>query len=497
MDGSTLEETQSETKLYEEPKYIVFESCLTELFKTCRECFQPCRCSFTTSGTLVTVLAECHQGHTFQWTSQPHIGKKAAGNALLSAALLYSGSSPTCTLRMLRQMRVQVLTDRQYYRYQGAYLFPTVNKVYKQQQEGLLEDLGTDPTSLASDGRCDSPGHSAKFLTYSFYSDRLNKIIHFEQVQVKESTEVQASSHMEKEGLVRGLKFMEDNHVHVASLTTDRHPATKKYMRTAKPGIKHYFDVWHVSKGIKKKLSASSNTVATRDLKQWIPATVNHIYWCAAVSGGDGDLLAAMWKSSVNHVANIHEGHDPSYPRCLHKPNQESAWLQPGSVAHAKFKAIVTAPLLLKDIPQLSPATQTYGLESFHSVLNNFAPKSTAFSPEGMLERTSLAILHFNENSCRKQAQTLTAEERWKLKVPKGRGGHIIACPVKEDATFSYVDILLDETLLRCSSLPSFKAALEEATPLATPPMTSDTYPRQRREDIIEARKSRFVQHPQ
>ncbi|XP_064463429.1 uncharacterized protein LOC135374375 [Ornithodoros turicata] len=242
-------ETQSETKLYEEPKYIVFESCLTELFKTCRECFQPCRCSFTTSGTLVTVLAECHQGHTFQWTSQPHIGKKAAGNALLSAALLYSGSSPTCTLRMLRQMRVQVLTDRQYYRYQGAYLFPTVNKVYKQQQQGLLEDLGTDPTSLASDGRCDSPGHSAKFLTYSFYSDRLNKIIHFEQVQVKESTEVQASSHMEKEGLVRGLKFMEDNHVHVASLTTDRHPATKKYMRTAKPGIKHYFDVWHVSKG--------------------------------------------------------------------------------------------------------------------------------------------------------------------------------------------------------------------------------------------------------
>lgn len=56
------------------------------------------------------------------------------------------------------------------------------------------------------------------------------------------------------------------------------------------------------------------------------------MYWCAAVSGGDGDLLAAMWKSSVNHVADIHEGHDPSYPRCLHYPNQESAWLQPGTV---------------------------------------------------------------------------------------------------------------------------------------------------------------------
>lgn len=55
---------------------------------------------------------------------------------------------------------------------------------------------------------------------------------------------------MEKEGLVRGLKFLGENGINIASLTTDRHPATKKYMRTMKPGIKHYFDVWHVSKGM-------------------------------------------------------------------------------------------------------------------------------------------------------------------------------------------------------------------------------------------------------
>lgn len=59
-------------------------------------------------------------------------------------------------------------------------------QAYETQQGELLKSLGTDPTSLASDGRCDSPGHSAKYMTYSFYSDSLNKIIHFEQVQVKE-----------------------------------------------------------------------------------------------------------------------------------------------------------------------------------------------------------------------------------------------------------------------------------------------------------------------
>ncbi|KAG0436251.1 hypothetical protein HPB47_018053, partial [Ixodes persulcatus] len=37
---------------------------------------------------------------------------------------------------------------------------------------------------LAGDGRCDSPGYSAKYCTYSFYCNALQKIVHTEQVQV-------------------------------------------------------------------------------------------------------------------------------------------------------------------------------------------------------------------------------------------------------------------------------------------------------------------------
>lgn len=57
------------------------------------------------------------------------------------------------------------------------------------------------------------------------------------------------------------------------------------------------------------------------------------------------------------------------------------------SPAYKQMECIVTAPLLLKDIRQLSPSVQTYSLESFHSVLNGFAPKSTAFTYEGMKAR--------------------------------------------------------------------------------------------------------------
>ena len=54
---------------------------------------------------------------------------------------------------------------------------------------------------------------------------------------------------MEKEGLVRVLKFLEDHGLRVEVLVTDRHTQISKWVRENRPEIKHYFDVWHVAKG--------------------------------------------------------------------------------------------------------------------------------------------------------------------------------------------------------------------------------------------------------
>ncbi|CAN7976609.1 unnamed protein product, partial [Ixodes persulcatus] len=89
----------------------------------------------------------------------------------------------------------------------------------------------------------------------------------------------------------------------------------------------------------------------------------------------------------------------------------------------------------LKDLRQLSPDTQTFSLKSFHNVLNEFAPKSTEFSSEGMLARTRLAALHFNENAEREQAITKDGDHKWKVKTPKARKGHHVVCPVKTEIT--------------------------------------------------------------
>ena len=55
-----------------------------------------------------------------------------------------------------------------------------------------------------------------------------------------------------------------------------------------------------------------------------------------------------------------------------------------GSKAFEQISDIMSNKHLITDIKQLSPLKQTSSLESYHSVLNHFAPKLLAFSYVGM-----------------------------------------------------------------------------------------------------------------
>lgn len=53
---------------------------------------------------------------------------------------------------------------------------------------------------------------------------------------------------MEKEGLIRCVKFFEECGLSIDSLITDRHPAVQKWVRENLTDTNHYYDVWHVAK---------------------------------------------------------------------------------------------------------------------------------------------------------------------------------------------------------------------------------------------------------
>jgi len=69
-------------------------------------------------------------------------------------------------------------------------------------------------------------------------------------LNLQQSNEVEGSYHMEKERLHHCMKFLQGHNLTIDVLVTDRHKQINKWLQEAHPDIKHYFDTWHVAKGI-------------------------------------------------------------------------------------------------------------------------------------------------------------------------------------------------------------------------------------------------------
>ncbi|XP_071145418.1 uncharacterized protein [Mytilus edulis] len=289
---------------------------------------------------------------------------------------------------------MQTISSRTYNRLQTLYISPSASMAWDAEQTALLTDLYDKEVIVGGDTRCDSPGYSAKYGSYTMMDLESSKILDFQLVQCNE---VKGSAHMELEGLKRSIRYLENMmHIKIKDLVTDRHSSIKKFMRTEQDRTNHLFDVWHVAKGISKKLEAAAKKSGSKDIRPWIKSIVNHIYWISSSSGTNGDLKLAKWRSIVNHISSKHE----------HTLSKIC-----GSVPYKRLKDIVESRYLMVDVPKLSPVYQTYSLEVFHSLVNHFCPKSTHFFYPTMLARLSIAALHYNDNSGRHQATTKTGEQ--------------------------------------------------------------------------------------
>lgn len=279
------------------------------------------------------------------------------------------------------------------------------SQVWQKNQQEMFDSLRERglPVKLGGDARCCSPGHTAKFGSYSLMNLDSSKVL---DVQLVQSNEVHSSYHMELEGLKRSLARLEEEDIDISHLVTDRHSQVKCYMKRDQPHIVHLFDVWHVAKGVYRKLHAISKKRLCDVVGEWSHSISNHLYWCAASSNGNGDLISQKWLSILNHVVEVHEGHGDLYPRCLHGPLDDRDWIKQGSKAYVELEAVVKGKLLVNDFQKLSHIGQTSSLESFHKVVCAFAPKAVHFFFKQMQARLFLAAMHFNENSSRQQSMT-------------------------------------------------------------------------------------------
>ena len=142
-------------------------------------------------------------------------------------------------------------------------MFPVVNEAWEAESSIQIYNLTSkEVVNLDGDGRCDSPGHCAKYGTYSLVDEDTGNVVAFKVVQV---SEVSSSNAMEKEGFTRCIELLEGKGVNISRVATDRHVSISSCMVKDYPHINHQYDVWHLSKWVVKKLTNKAKKKVVRN----------------------------------------------------------------------------------------------------------------------------------------------------------------------------------------------------------------------------------------
>ena len=127
-------------------------------------------------------------------------------------------------------------------------------------------------------------------------------------------------------------------------------------------------------------------------LSKWVKPIGNHLWWTCATSEG---MLSF-------YERNEWTGHNKFTKRANQKLTKErikaKEWISPKSDAFEALQSLVICKNTLKDLAHLTQFCHTEVLEVYHAFYNKWAPKRQHFSYAGMLIRSQLAVMDFNES---------------------------------------------------------------------------------------------------
>ena len=117
---------------------------------------------------------------------QTFVNSIPSGTLLLSASILTSGCLPEQALRLLENMNRKSITSRTFTNHQQWFLHPAIENIWSQKRIQIFEEKKKINLSLviAGDGRADSPGHSAKYGSYTVLDLENSNVLDVQLVQV-------------------------------------------------------------------------------------------------------------------------------------------------------------------------------------------------------------------------------------------------------------------------------------------------------------------------
>ena len=148
----------------------------------------------------------CSSGYKDICRSQSLVNQQSYENIKFSVAVLLSANTYLRMARTIHLTRGQWLGKTQYCTFQKKYLAGVVNEAYNKLTNALTDFLRVrNYCYFSGDGRCGSPGHSPKYLTYSMLDQARNTIV---SMSVTQATKAGNSNNMEKLGFIKTLNSL-------------------------------------------------------------------------------------------------------------------------------------------------------------------------------------------------------------------------------------------------------------------------------------------------
>ena len=132
--------------------------------------------------------------------------------------------------------------------------------------------------------------------------------------------------------------------------------------------------------------------------------------------------------------------------------------------------------------------SHTGNLEVFHLLLLKYCPKRLHFSFYGMIARTQLAILHFNQAMKAGHAITKNNIPRYKLQFSKVSQAYVVKA-IRKPPEKKYIDDLMSEVV----NLTKFEDHVVNLPILPDIPQSASATEKPDKNEMIKQKRTRFL----